>query len=395
VRFDQKAFAALPAQQPPRTALIRILIGGMPYTPAAAGVRVAPDNTLEVRVAGISFVGEGKIEYRERLVGRETSFNITDNRDARYSALEHGHYRFEVAARIGPHGAWGPLSAFAFDVVPAWWQTWWFRTAAAAAAILLLGGAYRWRMALLRDENLRLEGLVAARTGDLQQANAALQESSMVDPLTGLKNRRYLNAFMPEELARTMRQQRAREHAERISGDRNIDLCVLMVDLDHFKAVNDEHGHNAGDTVLRQVAEVVRAACRASDVVVRWGGEEFLIVARNIDRERANILAGQICDAVRAHAFDLGHGVVLRKTCSLGYTAFPVVPGAPQRFDWEQALELADQCMYAAKATGRDGWVGCLVQESDGAANLHQVPGYGPCTVLSSWAGSKAIVWKT
>jgi diguanylate cyclase (GGDEF)-like protein len=388
VRFDQKAYAALPGQQPPVTSLIRILLDGKSYPANASGIKVERDNTFEIRFAGISFIGEGSIEYRERLVGREVSFNITDSRDARYSALEHGNYRFEVAARIGPHGAWGPVSTFAFEVMPAWWQTWWFRTVAALGAVLLLAAAYRWRMALMRRENLRLEGLVAARTDDLQQANAALQESSMVDPLTGLKNRRYLNAFMPEELARTMRQQRA-------ASDRNIDLCVLMVDLDHFKMVNDQHGHNAGDNVLRQVADVVRSACRASDVVVRWGGEEFLIVARNIDRNQAPILAGQICDAVRAHHFDLGNGVVLRKTCSLGYTAFPVLPTEPERYDWEQALELADQCMYAAKATARDGWVGCLVQPAgDLTEGMQQIPGYGPAIVISSWAGSRTLVWK-
>jgi diguanylate cyclase (GGDEF)-like protein len=275
----------------------------------------------------------------------------------------------------------------------------WFRLMAALAGVALLAAAYNWRVARMRRENARLESLVAERTADLRQANAALQESSMVDPLTGLKNRRYLSAFMPEELARTMRLQRTRAQAGAIAADRNIDLCVLMVDLDHFKSVNDQHGHNAGDAVLRQVAEVMRAACRASDVVVRWGGEEFLIVARNIDREHASQLAGQLCDAVRKHPFDLGNGVVLRKTCSVGYTAFPLLAGDPERFDWEQALELADQCMYAAKNSGRDGWIGCLVQEDGtqpGAINATRIelPVYGACLLLSSWAGSRPILWK-
>lgn len=401
VRFDQKAFTALPVPQPPATSLLRIKIGETAYAPTARAVQVAPNSTFEVRFAGVSYVGEGKIQYRVRLLGREETFNITDNREARYSALQHGPYRFEVAARLGPYEAWGPVSSFGFEVMPAWWQTWWLRALAVLGGVLLLWLAYRWRVSRMRHENVMLEGLVAARTEDLQKANAALEESSMLDPLTGLKNRRYLNAFMPEEVARTMRQQRERAQAERLSQDRNIDLCVLLVDLDHFKMVNDQHGHIAGDSVLRQVAFVMRSACRASDVVVRWGGEEFLIVARNIDRNRAGILAGQICAAVRAHPFDIGNGVTLRKTCSIGYTAFPLVPSAPERFDWEQALELADQCMYAAKKTGRDGWVGCLVQEDDAAARAnaggsgtpHAMPSYGASMVASSWGESKPIVW--
>ncbi|MFL6659134.1 MAG: diguanylate cyclase [Massilia sp.] len=395
VHFDQKAFAALPVQQPLVTSLIKLAIGGKDYPASASGVRVAAGETFEVRFAGISFIGEGNIQYRERLLGREESFNITDTREARYSALPHGHYRFEVAARIGEHGAWGPTSVFTFDVIPAWWQTWWARLLAAIGTLLLLATGHRWRLRQIRDENQRLEAQVAARTEDLQNANAALQEWSMIDPLTGLKNRRYLSAFMPEELARTMRQQRARTHAERSVIERNIDICVLMVDLDHFKLVNDEHGHAAGDAVLQQVAEVMRSACRASDVVVRWGGEEFLIIARNIDRDQAHLLAQQVCDCVRRHTFTFGENLTLRKSCSVGYTAFPVLPGAPEQFGWEQVLELADQCLYAAKKSGRDGWVGALVQEPGTQTELalHTLPGFGPCLIRSSWPDGRDIVW--
>jgi diguanylate cyclase (GGDEF)-like protein len=391
VRFDQKAFAALPAEQPLRTTLLRTRIGGVDYPAAARELKVAPDNTFDVRYTGLSYVGEGKIQYRERLLGRETAFNVTDSPEARYSGLAHGDYRFEVSARIGPNGAWGPVTSFAFRVLPAWWQTWWLRSLGATATLLLLMVAYRWRVAHMRDENVRLENLVAARTDDLQQANAALRESSMVDPLTGLKNRRFLSVLMPEELARTLRQQR--EHAARDGAGRNIDLCLLMVDLDHFKMVNDEHGHAAGDSVLRQVADVMRTTCRASDVVVRWGGEEFLIVARNTDRGHAHALASQVCEAVRSHRFDLGNGVVLHKSCSVGFTAFPLLPGAPERFGWEQALELADQCLYAAKNSGRDGWVGCLPQAGEDARTVQTLPLFGPCTVLSSWNDGRQVRW--
>jgi diguanylate cyclase (GGDEF)-like protein len=252
---------------------------------------------------------------------------------------------------------------------------------------------YRWRVARMRDENVRLENLVADRTHDLQAANAALRESSMVDPLTGLKNRRFLSALMPEELARTLRQHRSREPGADSAAERNIDLCLLMVDLDHFKAVNDEHGHAAGDSVLRQVADLMRHACRASDVVVRWGGEEFLIVARNTDRAHAHLLASHVCEAIRAHQFDLGNGVMLRKTCSVGFTAFPLLPGAPERFGWEQALELADQCLYAAKNSGRDGWVGCLPQPAPGEEAVQTLPVFGPCIVHASWGDDREVKW--
>ncbi len=79
----------------------------------------------------------------------------------------------------------------------------------------------------------------------------------------------------------------------------------------------------------------------------------------------------------------------------MGYTAFPLLPGNPDRFGWEQALELADQCLYAAKKSGRDGWVGALVQDDQDAseAGVHILPAFGPCIVFSSWDGARDIVW--
>jgi diguanylate cyclase (GGDEF)-like protein len=400
IHFDQAAFAALPQQKAPITTLMRISLAGKNYPSNAHDIRVPSDNTLEVHFAGVNFIGEGSLQYRERLLGRETVFNITDSRDARYSALPYGHYRFEVAARMGALGKWGPTAVFEFDVLPAWWQTWWFRGAVLLGAILLLTLVSRWRLAHLRRENLRLEYLVDARTHDLKLANVALEESNMIDPLTGLKNRRYLKAFMPEEVAWALRQRRASELLALSARDWNIDLCLMMVDLDHFKLVNDIYGHAAGDKVLQQVGAVMRNACRASDVVVRWGGEEFLIVGRNTNRHQASVLAGQICAAVRGHEFDIGDGITLRKTCSVGFTAFPVLTREPTRYGWEDAAALADQCLYAAKKTGRDGWVGCLVQ--DGTPNIavgvkpviHDVPGFGLCVVMSSWPQDHPVQWE-
>jgi diguanylate cyclase (GGDEF)-like protein len=237
--------------------------------------------------------------------------------------------------------------------------------------------------------------VIAERTRDLQAANAALTEASMVDPLTGLKNRRYLNAFMPAEIAQSLRNRRRLPRDDERS-PQNIDLCLFLVDLDHFKSVNDVHGHGAGDEVLRQVGEVLLHSCRASDVVVRWGGEEFLVLARSSDRKLARVLAAQVCQAMRSHPFDLGNREVLRKTCSVGFTAFPLLPSAPERFSWEQAIELADQCLYAAKNSGRDGWVGaCLLEPGHAAGpDTRELPGYGPAHIVTSQGAVNALRWK-
>jgi diguanylate cyclase (GGDEF)-like protein len=383
-----------PGPAAPPSTLVTAVQDGRGRALAAAIPRVAwRDRALTFRFAVLSFLDPSRLQRQVRLLGFEDAWRDTGVSEARYTGLLPGHYQFQVRARYGV-GQFGAVANRMIVVLPPWWLTWWFLGLAALGAVTLSVLIIRWRLSRLRRRNVQLEALVTARTRELQVANVALEEASMVDPLTSLKNRRYLSMFMPEEVARCLRLQR--DHPP---DAHNIDLCLLMVDLDHFKSVNDTYGHAAGDAVLRQVGEVMRATCRDSDVVVRWGGEEFLILARNADRNQVNVIAAQVCDAVRSHAFDLGDGVVLHKTCSLGFTAFPLLPEQPGKFSWEQAVELADQCLYAAKNSGRDGWVGCLMQgvapANGGVVHaMHDIAGYGACLVLSSFPEDQALQWK-
>jgi diguanylate cyclase (GGDEF)-like protein len=141
----------------------------------------------------------------------------------------------------------------------------------------------------------------------------------------------------------------------------------LLLDLDHFKSVNDTHGHAAGDAVLIQTAAVLRATFRAADYVVRWGGEEFLVVARFVDRREAPELAEKLRAAVASHGFRLADGTLLRRTCSIGFAAFPFSVSQPRAVGWEEVVDAADRGLYAAKRSGRNGWVGIEAGEAGDA----------------------------
>jgi diguanylate cyclase (GGDEF)-like protein len=382
---------------PPPTTFIQSVQDARARELKGSGEVAWRDRALTFHFAALGFLDTADLQREVRLLGFEDGWRQTSVSEARYTGLLPGRYRFQARARYGD-GRYGNVATRSIVVLPPWWLTWWFIAIAVVSLVLLAMAAMRWRLARLRERNLALEALVDARTRDLQVANAALEEASMVDPLTGLKNRRYLSVFMPEELARCLRQRSlARASAGRGDdpGDRNIDLCLLMLDLDHFKQVNDTHGHGAGDAVLRQLGRLLLATCRDSDVVVRWGGEEFLILARNADRHQVQAMAALVCEAVRTHPFVLDDGTVLRRTCSLGFTAFPLLPGAPERFGWEQAVELADQCLYAAKSSGRDGWVGCLLQDDGNDVAVGQdIVGFGRGRILDSRGDADAVVWK-
>jgi diguanylate cyclase (GGDEF)-like protein len=201
-----------------------------------------------------------------------------------------------------------------------------------------------------------LEALVLDRTADLEAANAALERQSLTDPLTGLYNRRFIDLFLHEVVAQT-----ARTYEDHRRGKVELpafpDLVFFMVDLDRFKRVNDQYGHPAGDELLRQFATRLQQALREMDTVVRWGGEEFFIVARSIHRDQGLVLAQRILEATRSAPFDLGL-TTLQATCSVGFAPFPLDPEHPHGTPWERTVAFADRCLYAAKDSGRDGCVG-------------------------------------
>ena len=184
-----------------------------------------------------------------------------------------------------------------------------------------------------------------------------LRDLALRDPLTGLRNRRYLKEFLGKE---SLRLQRSWHPDSLAKGNPARNLGMIMLDLDHFKRVNDTHGHGAGDEVLRQVAAVVRETIRKPDLAARWGGEEFVILALDVPRSLPLIAAERIRAAIERHPFRIASGEILHLTASLGYAHFPFLTELPDQFGWEQVVHLADGALYRAKASGRNRAVGLV-----------------------------------
>ncbi len=170
---------------------------------------------------------------------------------------------------------------------------------------------------------------------------ARLRRSGFTDVLTGWHNRRYLQARMKEELARACR-------------DRSTLVC-MMLDIDHFKRVNDTWGHAAGDNVLREMAQRIDAEVRASDVAARFGGEEFVILLPNTTSVDGHLIAERIRNAVAAAPFQLPDGGQVAVTVSIGIAEFaPGAGDADLKSLGEELIARADVALYGAKAAGRD-----------------------------------------
>jgi diguanylate cyclase (GGDEF)-like protein len=136
-----------------------------------------------------------------------------------------------------------------------------------------------------------------------------------------------------------------------------------MIDLDGFKAVNDTFGHAAGDQVLLETCKALSGIVRQSDTLLRWGGDEFLVVARGTGRDSANILAERIRVTISELRVRIDSERTAQVGCSLGYAFYPFLPSSPRLLSWEQVLNVADRAMYMAKTSGKDAWVGIAAQE--------------------------------
>lgn len=222
------------------------------------------------------------------------------------------------------------------QILPAWFQQTWFRVVvgfALAALLLLLMQA---RTAMLRRRQRELETMVEVRTAELTTIQAQLHTLAYADALTGLPNRR----LFTDELTRMTSQARRDGYT----------FGLLLIDLDHFKAINDTLGHDAGDALLVTVAERIRLAVRDTDIVARLGGDEFaVLLAAGTDAQSVK----HVCSRIIASLVDriifnehemrvgasIGAAIIDRDNCSV-----------------EQAYKVADLALYQAKEHGRNRW---------------------------------------
>jgi len=218
-------------------------------------------------------------------------------------------------------------------------------------------------MCRLKDELENKEHSLRWHSLELQRKNLELQEISFTDVLTNVWNRRYLEEILTSEAGQVLRNyQRARGSEIRKMDHR--DLVFIMVDVDFFKQVNDLHGHPAGDRLLQLVAQRLSTVVRKSDVLVRWGGEEFLIMSRSTDPSGTPAFCSRVLDVMSSQPFDLGNGISVSKTCSVGWAAYPWCRGAFESICAEEAIVLADAALYRAKELGRNQGVGIVPTEA-------------------------------
>jgi diguanylate cyclase (GGDEF)-like protein len=332
--------------------------------------------------AALNYRDSEKNQYAYMLEGFDDKWREVGNqRSALYTNLPAGKYSFHVKASNND-GVWNPSGrSIKLIIMPPPWKTWWaYSLYCLVVVALLLYFAYTQHKKVLdeRKTSHELELKVAERTaelqiknGELENAYAQLEAISLSDPLTGLNNRRYLQKLIPMDIAKVQREYNHKIF-NRPEKKPSLDLTFFILDVDYFKSVNDVYGHNAGDQLLIQLSDLLTKICRESDCVVRWGGEEFLIVSRFADRDEAPLMSERIRKSIERHDFELPNGGTLKKTCSIGFACYPFLRDQPLALSWEQVIDIADRALYAAKKTGRNRSIGLVANKITDGDVLYQ-----------------------
>jgi len=387
------------AQDRPPLVLSDLRVDDLPLTqPAGALVLQPGQRRFSVEFAALEYSEPARIRYAWQMLGvdRDWIEGDADRRAATYAHLPPGRYTLQARAS-NRAGVWSDeVLTLPVQVLPAWWQHGAHRAAGAVVLVVAVLALMQWRTGALRRRKAVLEQEVRDRTEQLrvktellERESAALREASLTDPLTGLRNRRFLLQHIGADVAVTLRRwdDPLRHDTPRgAAPPRDADLVFFLIDVDHFKRVNDLHGHAAGDTVLRQFRARLAAVFRDADHLVRWGGEEFLVVARGSGRAHAAELAERARRAVANTPFTLDDGQALNCTCSIGFAALPLAPGHPHALDWQDTVSLADAALYRVKESRRNGWAGVIDAAGLDAAALARLKADGWAVVLARGA---------
>ena len=297
---------------------------------------------LVIRFVDLDPARARNITFRYRMRGLDTGWSDTAGHEVRYAGLPAGKLYFELVAVDPAHGSISAPVGFSLRIRAPWWRHWWFYISCMLALAGAFVGTWQIRVRLLLRQRRLLERLVSERTAEIEQARSELERLAMSDALTGLPNRRALMIMLEEAVAMALSSQ--------------VPLAVLLCDIDHFKKINDGHGHLAGDAVLTAFGRRLSSVIDPPEAAGRYGGEEFCIVLplpRKKVLERVAIIRSAIAN------LPYRVGGTSRAVTSSGGLAFLRVG--------ESALSLlarADAALYRAKEKGRDRIEHELLQET-------------------------------
>lgn len=292
---------------------------------------LGPDhNSFGFEFVALSYTQPVKNRYSYKLEGFDRDWHMTKERRVRYTNLDPGNYLFRVKGS-NDDGIWNEEGiAIPVRILPAWWETNLFRGITAFLILLTLWQLQRWGIRLIKARNAQLKSMVVARTAELEKVNSQLQTLAQTDALTKISNRLKIDKVLGREVDRFLRYGNY--------------FSVILIDLDHFKQVNDTYGHQVGDDILKAVALLLDKNTRTTDTVGRWGGEEFIVICPETTLDKTERKAEQLRQLLAHHAFPSAD----HQTGSFGVGTFTKGDTLTNFFT------RIDNALYTAKREGRN-----------------------------------------
>ena len=350
----------LPRQFRPPLVVTDLRVGGTPMPATqinvlghAGVIELAPGaRSLQIEFSALDYSAPERNQYAYRLDGFDTDWVASDglHRLATYTNLPPGNYALNIRGS-GRDGQWSDaVLSLPVRVVPAWYEMIWFRALLGLLSIGLVAGVVQARTLIFKRRQRELQDLVSertaallqrtseleARTVELRDSQTQLEQIAYRDPLTDLPNRRFFN----DDLRRLMAQARRD----------GVGFALMLIDLDHFKQINDTLGHDAGDALLVELAARLRAAVREVDSIARLGGDEFaVLLPATTSREAVETVCKRIVEAAAQPVFFKSHPV--HAGASVGIA---LAPGDGE--DADALFKSADLALYQAKREGRNTW---------------------------------------
>jgi len=339
--------------------LSSITQGGNSYPTDQPLILPSSNQALVFRISSPLTRNRSELNFRLRLVGHQSQWMETIDGLAGFSRLDPGKYTFMTqACNPGLNSCSVPYK-LSVVILPPWWRTNWFYGICTLAGIGLLILLERMQARRLIRNSRRLEELVSERTKELELSRAQLRIQATHDGLTGMLNRTAILRALSAEMDRARRENRM--------------LCVVLIDIDHFKRINDTYGHLAGDEALRWFAAAMGAAIRPYDHAGRYGGEEFLLVLTEVPQDALEQRLQRLHAAMTKLQVRT-HGAEFQINCSMGATTFePESEDLPA----EALLAVADQALYVAKSQGRNRVVYQSSHELNSAQDDHPQGEFG------------------
>ena len=321
-------------------------------------INLAPKTkSLEIHYSSPAFSNPDNILFDYSLNSEHVVMG-SKRKFASFNNLDPGTYKFMITAYTNNQ----KYSTYAkneltFNIKTPIYLTENFRYASIALGILIFTLFFMMNKRVVRKREDEMLRTINEKTFELQLINKELQEAVVKDPLTGLKNRRFMYEFEENKILAFIDSKERSTHLlenRQESYRKESVYAILMLDIDYFKRVNDLYGHTTGDMVLVDFSKILKGAVRTDDIVIRWGGEEFLVLLKNIKRDKAMEIAEKIRKSIEKFPFRTENGRTIWITSSVGLTFVPFFDHAPNLVNLDNIISITDLALYNSKNKGRD-----------------------------------------